>query len=271
MKNKAYKKLQKMTTKLDQSEIRRRLAKVDVVVFDVDGCLYPGYTQIELGHLIFSNLIRRGWRKRSTISLMIRMSFMGAVMHLIKRCPLEPERRNLILQRNYTRAFRGVSKEELTSLVPEVWKKLSPNVESCIDFLSQHVPLGIISLGLDVILDGLSSKLAENKRSIPFLFCYSNKTIWENGRFNGLEEPVRVGTKDKESLFIEASRRYNIDTPLVIGHNAEERGLCRLADQRGGLSIGLGAEGRDQGNFHVCFQKADWSSLESFLRTHWPH
>jgi len=38
-----------------------------------------------------------------------------------------------------------------------------------------------------------------------------------------------------------------------------------------GLSIGLGAEGRDQGNFHVCFQKADWSSLESFLRTHWPH
>jgi hypothetical protein len=132
------------------------------------------------------------------------------------------------------------------------------------------VPLGIISLGLDVILDGLPEHLARTHRPVDFLFRSSNRILWNDGHFAGLAEPVRVGATDKAELFERACASHGVRVPLVIGHNSEERDLCRMADSRGGLSIGMRPAEFDRNAFHVVVTDGEWDTLHRFLLACWP-
>jgi len=257
-------------TTLDRAEIGRRLAAVDIAVLDVDGCMYPGYTQITLGHRLLNGFIRRELRHPPSSLFLLRLVARGGVLYWIKFLVRDPEKRNFLLQKHYAAAFRGISRTDIRAILPRVWKKLDANVPPCLAYLARRVPLGIISLGLDVILDGLPAYLDRRQPAVPFLFCCSNRIIWNDGHFEGLVDPVRVGAADKARLFRAAGERHGVHVPLVIGHNAEERELCRVAEQRGGLSIGMRPAVGDQASFHVVIEHGGWDTLLAFLRQHWP-
>ncbi|MBN2431590.1 MAG: hypothetical protein JXQ27_08950 [Acidobacteria bacterium] len=255
---------------LDPVEIGRRLAAADVAVLDVDGCMYPGYTQITLGHRLLNGFLRRELRHPPSSLFLWRLAAKGGYLYWIRFWIRKPERRNYLLQKHYALAFDGITRTDIRAILPRVWKKLDTHVHPCLAFLADRLPLGIISLGLDVILDGLPEHLRRHHQAVRFLFCCSNRIIWNDGHFAGLVPPIRVGAADKADLFHTAAERHRVGIPLVIGHNSEERELCRLAAQRGGLSIGMNPAAGDRDAFDVVIEDGSWKTLHSFLRENWP-
>jgi hypothetical protein len=257
-------------TDLSREQIGRRLAATDIAVLDVDGCMYPGYTQITLGHRLLNGFIRRELRHPPSSLFLLRLVAKGFHLYWIKYLVKNPDRRNFLLQKNYALAFHGIARADIQAILPKVWNRLDANVHPCLDFMKQKMPLGIISLGLDVILDGLPEYLAQAHRPVEFLFRSSNRILWNDGHFAGLEAPVRVGAADKAELFERACARHGVHVPLVIGHNSEERHLCRMADERGGLSIGMKPADFDRDAFHVVVKDGAWDTLRRFLVSCWP-
>lgn len=131
--------------------------------------------------------------------------------------------------------------------------------------MAGSVPVGVVSLGLDVLLDSLDRAVFEVGPG--FAFRCSNATIWRQGRLAGLVQPVKSGAKDKERLFREAVSSF--DGPfMVLGHNQDESLLCRLARESEGLAVGMGAEESDREFFDLLLPCGDWSFLaELWMRS----
>ncbi len=256
-------------TSLPPEEITARLQRVDVAILDVDECLFPGYTQIELGHLIYRDLLRKSAGNPAYLSLFLRFTMRGLLLYLLKHLPGKHEQRNLMLHRHYIRTLRGIPRRLVLEQLPRVWRRLPSTVPTCLGFIGERVPVGIISLGWDIILQGLPDQLQRKGCPLSFRFTCANTTRWEGGRFVDLAPPVRVGPADKLSMFELENRTHGFKCPLVIGHNSDERQLCELARRQGGLSVGLGPRPSDRPFFDIRLATPDWAQLERFLAAHW--
>ncbi len=252
-------------SRLDAAELRRRLASADVAVLDVDECMLPGFAQIALGHRLVRDAVRGGGPAGPRAVRIARLIAVGACLHALKRLPGDPARRNLRLHRLYGRALRGIERAAFLRVMPDVWRELYPEIAPCLRRLAGRRPLGVISLGLDCLLDGLAAALAAGGEPVPFLFLAGNRTVWLDSRFAGLAAPVRHGPRDKAAVFRAEAARHGVHAPLVIGHNADETELCAIADAAGGLSVGIGAHPAHEDQFHVLLPRGAWGMLDGFL------
>lgn len=250
---------------LSDGDITERATRSDIAIFDVDECMLPGYTQIELGRALLRQHRRRGNRPGDQPGP-VRLAGWGILLYFIKWTPLRRDRRNLLLHRMYIRALRGCHRESLALPVQEVWRSLCPGVRDCAGWLAGRRSLGIISLGLDFIMHTLPAALGQDGKPLPLEFLCCNQTTWRHDRLDGLREPVRHGPAGKVAMFLEATAGRPAAVPLVVGHNSDESGLCRLAEERGGLSIGLGVAADCREQFQVRFARQDWPALEQFFR-----
>lgn len=255
-------------SRLDAAEIRRRLAAADVAVLDVDECMMPGYAQIALGHRLLRDTLGAGGPAGPRVVRVGRLIALGVCLYGLKLLPGDPVRKNLRLHSLYGRALRGIDRAAFHRVMPDVWRSVYPEVRPCLRRLAGRRPIGVISLGLDCLLDGLTAALAEGGDPIPFLFLEGNRTVWRNDRFAGLAAPVRHGPLDKAAAFETAAGRQGWRAPLVVGHNADEMELCALADAAGGLSVGIGARPAHRDRFQVLLPRGAWGLLEEFLRAY---
>jgi len=255
---------------LPPEAIRARLGRVETAVLDVDECLLPGYSQIVLGHLVHRQVGAEVRRHPARAGAWTRMTLVGAYLYALKRLRASSEERNRRLHRNYGRAFRGIPAERVRQLAPVVWRGLCPGVRDCLQLLSEKVPLGVISLGLDVVLESLPEALGAPGRPLPLAFIRANRVRWRQGRFDGLAEPWLVGPADKAMVLAELQQAGQAGIPLVIGHNRDESLIAGEAIRSGGLAIGLGAAPAEEAHFQVLLPRGDWFGLERFLRQYWP-
>jgi len=253
-------------SRLDAAELRRRLAAADVAVLDVDGCMMPGFAQIALGHRLLRDALGAGGPAGARAVRIGRLVALGACLYGLKLLPGDPARRNLRLHTLYGRALRGIERAAFHRVMPDVWRSVYPEVPSCLRRLAGRRPIGVISLGLDCLLDGLTAALTEGGDPIPFRFLEGNRIIWRNDRFAGLAAPIRHGPRDKAAAFETEAQRHGWRAPLVVGHNADEMELCAMADAAGGLSVGIGAHPAHQDQFHVLLPRGAWGRLDEFLR-----
>jgi hypothetical protein len=257
-------------TRIDPEEIRERLRAVDGVILDVDECLLPGFSQIHVGHQLFRHLLREAPRRPGRLPQLVRMATLGVLLYFIKSLPLPPERRNRWLHLNFNRALRGITENDLAAVVPRIWHRLHFGAPECLVLLAGRTRVGIVSLGLDALLRYLPPAVPVNGGPFPFLFVEANVTEWRNGRLAGLREPVRAGPADKAELFRAAGAAHGLAVPLVVGHNRDETELCRIAEERGGLAVGIGPSDHARDHFHIVLAEGDWLALSGFLRSYWP-
>lgn len=257
-------------SRLPAGEIRSRLHRVKTVVLDVDECLLPGYAQIALGHLAHRYLTREVGRNPARVGAWLRMTLVGGCLYLLKKFQPSGEGRNRRLHRNFGHALRGIPASEIRRLAPEVWRDLYPGVQDCLAWLSRRVPVGIISLGLDLALESLPEKLGAPGCPMVLAFTRANRVSWRDGRFDGIEAPWLVGPADKAAVLAELTRVGQAGIPLVVGHNRDESLIAREAFQSGGLAIGIGAGPADEAHFQVLLPKGDWPGLARFLAAYWP-
>lgn len=255
-------------SRLDAAELRRRLAAADVAVLDVDECMMPGFAQIALGHRLLRDALGAGGPDGPRVVRAGRLIALGACLYGLKLLPGDPIRKNLRLHTLYGRALRGIERAAFHRVLPDVWRSVYPEVRPCLRRLAARRPIGIISLGLDCLLDGLTAALAEGGEPIPFRFLEGNRMVWRNERFAGLATPVRHGPQDKAAAFEEAAARHGWRAPLVVGHNTDETDLCAIAEATGGLSVGIGARPAHEHLFHVLLPSGAWGMLDGFLCTY---
>ncbi|HOB51102.1 MAG TPA: hypothetical protein PK176_09850 [Acidobacteriota bacterium] len=255
-------------SRLDAAELRRRLAAADVAVLDVDECMMPGYAQIALGHRLLRDAPGAGGPAGPRVIRAGRLIALGACLYGLKLLPGDPVRKNLRLHTLYGLALRGIERAAFRRVMPDVWRTVYPEVRPCLRRLAGRRPVGVISLGLDCLLDGLSAALAEGGEPIPFRFLEGNRIVWLNDRFAGLAAPICHGPLDKAAVYETEAARHGWRTPLVIGHNADETELCAIAGSAGGLSVGIGARPAHRDRFHVLLPRGAWGLLEEFLRAY---
>jgi len=255
-------------SRLDAAELRRRLTAADVAVLDVDECMMPGFAQITLGHRLLLDATGAGGPAGPRVVRAGRLIALGTCLYGLKLLPGDPVRKNLRLHTLYGRALRGVERAAFHRVMPNVWRGVYPEVRPCLRRLAARRPIGVISLGLDCLLDGLTAALAEDGEPIPFRFLVGNRVVWRDDRFAGLAVPIRHGPRDKAAAFEKAAARHGWRAPLVVGHNADETELCVIAESAGGLSIGIGARPAHRDQFHVLLPRGAWDRLEEFLHAY---
>ncbi|MBP7867816.1 MAG: hypothetical protein KA419_17945 [Acidobacteria bacterium] len=253
-------------SRVGEEEIRVRFELADVAVLDVDECLVAGFTQVNLARETARLLACTALLHPGRLGPLFRLVRAGVLLSWLRGAPIPAPMKNARMQELFTDACRGVPRTVMERALGSAWRGLRPGAALCVRYLAERVPTGIVSLGLDIVLDRFPGVVRkETGKEVLLHFAAANRVLWERDRFAGLARPIRSGAPDKLSLFEGAVSGMHVAAPLVIGHGADEERLCELADSMGGLSVGMAPAEADRRLFHVVVPDGGWDTLLRFM------
>ncbi len=232
------------------------MRRTDVIVVDLDKCVFPGYSQTALGGLIFWRLLTRPVQRsdRRHLPALLWGAFYIAVGKL-RRPP------NLHLLKTYARVMRGIPKQYFVEEARRLPRFARRGAAAFLESLDALTRVGLITLGTDIVA-------AEFIRQTPSLtFFRSNRLIFDDDHARlplvGYGQPLMHGPSAKLRLFDEIRRESDSANPLVIGHDVDDVLMAEAARASGGWSIGIRPRRSLREHFDVWTTGADWSPLLS--------
>jgi phosphoserine phosphatase len=244
--------------KYSQSEARlAELARrTDLVVVDLDKCLFPGYSQTALGTTILWRVLvsplSAGDRK-----YLVRL--LSGALYVAASKVRRPPNRQLIDA--YERAMRGIPEQYFldgASLLPRFSRRGAREV---VRFLSRHAPVGLVSLGIDVVA-------REFMKQVPGLSFYRcNRLRFRQDQphrpFVGYEGERMCDGVAKMRVLRALCVMSRARCPLVIGHDVDDVAMAASARELGGWSIGIRPPRALRSWFDARTTGADWTPLLS--------
>jgi phosphoserine phosphatase len=235
------------------TELARR---TDLVVVDLDKCLFPGYSQTALGTTILWRILVRplcaGDRK-----YLVRL--LSGALYVAGTKLRRPSNRELIDA--YERAMKGIPEQYFldgASLLPRFSRRGAREV---VRALSRRAAVGLVSLGIDVVA-------REFMKQLPGLSFYRCNRL----RFH-VSHPRRplVGY-DEERMWDGAAKmrvlralcaESRVRCPLVIGHDVDDIAMAASARELGGWCLGIRPPRALRRHFDAWTTGADWTPLLS--------
>ena len=247
-------------------ELRSRFKRVDLIIIDLDECLFPGYSQTILGKLMFLDILLRVSNLRDWKFLPQLLS--GGIFILtakVKRA-FGINTSNLKMINRYEHTVRKMPKQYFYNLA-----KLLPAMSyyralDTIRELSNKAPVGIISLGIDVILKEYLSQ------SRPYLsFFDSNVLLFEKVKDREIFKSYHTGSLKtnnfhKRQIMEERLGEFRARCPLVIGHNEDDAEMAGVARERKGIGIGFNLSSSVEDTFDVRITAEDWQPLYRLIQ-----
>jgi hypothetical protein len=218
------------------SELLRRFRDTDLVVIDLDGCIFPGFSQTFLGRLIFFQIVFSPFSRRDTRFLP--QLLLGSLFILRTRIKkgLGKKTNNLVMMQRYQDAMRGIPYKYLETLTSRVPGKSYSRSLDTINMLSNKAPVGIISFSLDIIL-----RAYQPHANIAFFDANTTKFAASDGNyvFLGYESTaLKTNSLDKARVMERYLKAYKAECPMVIGHNEDDTHMVRLVQNMQGISLG---------------------------------
>lgn len=258
-----------LLSRFSLSELRERLVRSDIVAVDLDECVYPGFSQSDLGFLIFYAIATKPLAS-SDLGFLPQMLAGGAYIRkvaLLRRFGRGPSNRELM--QRYQQSMRGIPEAYFISQARKIPARSFTDAIETLRFLGRRAPLGLISLGIDVIANEYIRQL--NGDGDPRVrFADSNRIVFAadaKGRraFERYQEPLLIGREDKLRLLEARMAQLGASCPLIIGNGKDESAMAALARHRGGLSIGIRPLRSDAGDFDVWVTNRSWQPLRTLL------
>jgi len=133
------------------AELRAAFARTEIIALDLDECIFPGYTQVELGRRVARRVLLRPRRARDR-RFLAQLAW-GGVLFGVKEAKRllgvgTPMRR---LVRRYERVMRGIPEEYLAAAAREIPASSFALAAETVAELAARAPVGIVTLGLDVV------------------------------------------------------------------------------------------------------------------------
>ena len=257
-------------SRLGFDELRKRYDGVDLVAVDLDECLFKGVSQSVLGRLIFFDLVK-DYRLGSTFRYVLKfiLGFLYLVVVELRKVMGRPIH-TAALMRMYEKVMRGLPEEYFSRAAAKLPSRSAHGALMVLGELSQKAPVGITSIGIDVVLkEYISQAPAEPDRGLSFYD--GNRIIFDErgGKsfFSGYDRRgIMRDAHDKEKALKRRITQYGAAAPLVVGHDENDAGMARLARAMGGIAIGLDPHRDCRDEFDVIIKSYNWYDLARLLR-----
>jgi hypothetical protein len=264
---------ERLVSRYEEAELRARLLGVDFAAVDIDECVYPGYSQADLGHLLFFAIAARPICPSDRLLLPQLLSGGAYIQRvgLVARFGLRPS--NRALMRRYERSMRGIPEAYFLEEARRIPPRSREGAAETLRLLGRFVPVGLISLGVNVLTEEFARQLGREGGSGGgaggVRFADSNRIRFApdaagRRRFAGYEEPLLVGAGDKLRILERRLEELGASRPLVIGNGEDESAMSELARRAGGLSVGVKPTGR-AGIFDLVVDGESWIPLLELL------
>ncbi len=245
--------------------LREAYRRTDIIALDLDECIFPGFSQAALGARVAGRILRRPqqWADRRFLP---RMALGGCFLALKEgKRALGVETPFRILARRYERVMRGIPEGYIAEAAAALPARSYPCAAETVALLAEQAPTGIISLGLDVVIEAYRERWVRD--DAPLLsFAVANAVRFrptEEGRvFDGYDwSSLLENGEGKRGVLEGQMRQRDARVPTMVGHDPEDVPLARLCRERGGLAVGFNPAAGVADAFDVVVRGCDWERM----------
>ena len=257
------------------AELRAAFARTEIIALDLDECIFPGYTQVELGRRVARRVLLRPRRARDR-RFLAQLGW-GGVLFGVKEAkrlfgvgtPM------LRLVRRYERVMRGIPEEYLAAAAREIPGSSFAFAAETVAELAARAPTGIVTLGLDVVTRAYLEAFG-GPAGPSLSFVESNAIAFREtgeGRvFASYDHGVLAEHgEDKRRALERRMAALGACVVTAVGHSDDDVPLATLARETGGLAIGFNPPRRLRQAFDVVVSGGDWEAMYALTAILWGH
>lgn len=242
-------------SEMEDKELNERLGKMDLVLIDLDDCIYPGTTNV----VLFRNLCLLLICSRRTKDLFYLFRFLRFLPILLSMKCLQLLGLgvgNTELTLFFSQMIEEVPFSYLQTVAMPIPSNSFPGVGETLNVLSRKAKVGIVSLGLDIVLEEYKIQFKDGER--PLIDFYDG---------NPVIQKISKETIDKSKKVRERIEEFKAEMPLVIGHNLDDLGMMKVSKEYGGLVLGFNPSQEIIKECDIVVKAKDWQPLAKYLQS----
>jgi len=251
-------------------ELQRRFNRVDLIVIDFDECVFPSFSQTTLGKLILWEILLNPL-VLSDLRFLPSLLSGGLFICLSKlKHRLDCRTDNLEMMIRYEETKIGIPLHYFKKASVRIPPKSYFHSKKTIEELSKQAKVGIISFGVDIIMEEYMSQLNDGgKCCISFYDCNTlrferkgTREVFVGYRRDGL----KINKIHKGELLEKRIKQFNAKAPLVIGHNEDDTEMVKIAQKMSGVGIGFNPLPKVEHTFDIKVFGKDWEHLYQLIK-----
>ena len=243
-----------------KDELKGFLRKLDLVMVDLDGCIFPGITKVRMYRNICLVLIRSG-----QYLLLVRLLVGAVIIALMKigqMLCLGITNRALILR--YAKVLRPVPASYLQKAVESIPGKSFPGARETLEILSEKARLGIISQSLDIVLKEYVKQFSNARGS--FIDFWDGNILSDLVKSGSRLKTFIFSGRDKEAPARRRVTEFRAKKMMVIGHNSDDLGMMKVAKEDNGIIVGFNPTSQVKRMCDIVITGENWMGLKQIIR-----
>ena len=250
----------------DADATAERLRQVDLVASDVDECMLPFIGQAKAGLYVLRR-VALSVRNAREAQLAARMGARaGSILaqKYFHKLTGKSQNSRLILQ--FQEFVMGAPMKYFESSARRLVHQGLPGVDETFRVFNRRgVPAGLISLGLDVIVDNYGKHL-HKAHGVDIAFTDCTRVIVDRGKFGGYDPRMTLTMPEHKARRITArAQEYGAACPLVIGHDRDDMEMFRAGRELGGMALGVNPMADAYPLLDIAVFAPDWHPVAAFL------
>jgi len=244
-------------------DLLTRIAASDILISDFDECMFPVITQAEAARRVLRRILERPFDSGHP-ELAANMLFNAAILlaqQAYQQFTGDIQNSRLILQ--FEKFASGVPMEYFDAASDELRGSYYAGAPDAFRaFASRGVPVGVISLGLDIVIRRLLMHVeADDGVKFDFFDC-THVLIDSNNKFAGYLPGKTYTSNEAKREHIQARcAEYGAKRPLVIGHDRDDTMMFDETRNIGGTAIGFNPVPENYELLDAAVFAEDWQPL----------
>jgi hypothetical protein len=246
-------------------ELQKRFNQIDLIVIDFDECVFPHFSQTTLGKLIFWEILFNPleWVDLKFLPSLLFGGFFICLSRIRHR--LSGIVDNLEMMKGYEETMMGIPLLYFKKAAVRIPPRSYFYSKVAIEELSKQAKIGIISFGVDIIMEEYMKQLnGGGKCCVSFYNCNILRFERKGARevFVGYRrDELKTNKIHKGELLERRIKQFNAKTPLVIGHNEDDTEMVKIAQVMNGIGIGFNPLPEVEHAFDIKVFGKDWEYL----------
>ncbi|MCK4248265.1 MAG: hypothetical protein KAV18_05160 [Candidatus Omnitrophica bacterium] len=248
-----------------EEELKNLLNDLDLVIIDLDECIFPGITKVRLYRNICLSLLgSKQLKGYILLGRLFRGAFVIILMKLVKiLCPKATNRQLIYYFAKITGTVPDSYLQKAAELIPD---KSYPGAKQTLEILSANSKLGIISQGLDIVLKEYVKQFSNSQRS--FIDFWNGNILSDLLDRQNIAKPGSnfiFGSNDKKTITTRRIEQFRPKKILVIGHDADDLGMIEAAREYESIVIGFNPSAKIKKICDIIVTAKDWTGLRQFF------
>lgn len=260
-----------INSRFSLAELQHRLSRVDIAAIDLDDCLYPRNSHVELTKNLFLDL-PYSYQHPADLRLMLKVvRGLALAFCYITGKILKTHVSNRFLLEEYEKVMRNMPARYFEKCAAELPRNAYKASRDVIEVLSYRMPVGIITVGFDMVVKEFMRQFVSGRDS-TLSFIDANRAVFieHNGEklYDGFSrENAIITAEDKWRNLQNRMNQYKARHPLVIGHRSDEILMAHHAHKLDGISMGFNPDINVEREFDVIIKAKDWTPILDLLNT----